>query len=145
MADQTIASTEEMVGSGHATKADTLNRLTLVEHHTDGGHECDNVTPHFYAADAEVSDTYAITLSPAATAYNTGMLVAFKANTINTGACTLNVNSLGAKAIKRDANVDPANGDIAAGQIILLGYDGTNFQMLTRSQAIPSGTKMIFK
>ena len=38
-ADQTIASTEEMVGSGHATKTDTLNRLTLVEHETTGAHK----------------------------------------------------------------------------------------------------------
>jgi len=38
-ADQTIAATEEMVGSGHATKTDTLNRLTLVEHETSGAHK----------------------------------------------------------------------------------------------------------
>ncbi|MFH1739785.1 MAG: hypothetical protein ABIH23_12305 [bacterium] len=38
-ADQTIAATEEMVGSGHATKTDTLNRLGLVEHNTDGTHK----------------------------------------------------------------------------------------------------------
>ena len=38
-ADQTIASTEEMVGRGHATKADTLNRAFLVEHDDDGVHE----------------------------------------------------------------------------------------------------------
>jgi hypothetical protein len=38
-ADQTIAATEEMVGSGHATKSDTLNRLGLVGHNTDGTHK----------------------------------------------------------------------------------------------------------
>lgn len=38
MADQTIKATEEMVGSGHGTKADTLNRLALAEHATDGTH-----------------------------------------------------------------------------------------------------------
>ena len=38
MANQTITSTEEMVGSGHATKADTLNRFALIEHDTDGTH-----------------------------------------------------------------------------------------------------------
>lgn len=40
--DQTIAYTEEMVGSGHPTKSDTLNRLTLVEHNTDGTHKVVN-------------------------------------------------------------------------------------------------------
>ncbi len=38
MADQRIQATEEMVGANHATKSDTLNRLTLVEHNNDGTH-----------------------------------------------------------------------------------------------------------
>ncbi len=39
MADQRIQYTEEMVGAGHGTKADTLNRLGLVEHNNDGTHK----------------------------------------------------------------------------------------------------------
>lgn len=39
MADQSIQFTEEMVGAGHSTKADTLNRLSLVEHNNDGTHK----------------------------------------------------------------------------------------------------------
>jgi hypothetical protein len=73
-----------------------------------------------YAADGEASDTYVIT---------TGQLFHFKANTANTGACTLNVNGLGAKAIKTKHDQDPANNDIEAGQIVTVIYDGTNFQM----------------
>ena len=38
MANQRILATEEMVGYGHATKADTLNRLTMVEHSEAGVH-----------------------------------------------------------------------------------------------------------
>lgn len=38
MADQTIQHTEEMVGAGHATKSDTLNRALLIEHGNDGKH-----------------------------------------------------------------------------------------------------------
>lgn len=37
-ADQRIQATEFMVGANHATLADTLNRLTLIEHDTDGTH-----------------------------------------------------------------------------------------------------------
>ena len=62
------------------------------------------------------------------------MMVAFKANTANTGACTLNLNSLGAKAIKVDGNVDPATGDIQAGQVVLVIYDGTNFQLTSHKK-----------
>ncbi len=39
MADQRIQATEEMVGYGHATKADTLNRHGMVEHLEDGTHQ----------------------------------------------------------------------------------------------------------
>lgn len=48
MADQRIQYTEEMVGAGHPTKADTLNRHMLVEHNTDGSHKSTNI---YYAAD----------------------------------------------------------------------------------------------
>lgn len=39
MADQRILYTEQLVGSGHPTKADTINRLALVEHNADGTHK----------------------------------------------------------------------------------------------------------
>lgn len=38
MADQRIQYTEYMVGANHPSLPDTLNRLTLVEHNTDGTH-----------------------------------------------------------------------------------------------------------
>lgn len=39
MADQRIQYTEQMVGAGHPSLSDTLNRLALVEHDTDGTHK----------------------------------------------------------------------------------------------------------
>jgi len=39
MADQRIQYTEQMVGNGHPTYSDTLNRLTLVGHNSDGSHK----------------------------------------------------------------------------------------------------------
>lgn len=39
MADLRIQFNEEMVGTGHPVKADTLNRLSLVEHNNDGTHK----------------------------------------------------------------------------------------------------------
>lgn len=82
-----------------------------------------------YAADAGGTDAYAITLAPAPTAYTTGMVVHFKANTANTGAATLNVNALGAKTIVKLHDQTLATGDIESGQIVSVVYDGTNFQM----------------
>ena len=91
----------------------------------------------YYAADAGSNDSYAITLSPAPTAYVAGQTFHFKANTINTGAATLNVNSLGAKTIVKGVNTTLADGDIAAGMICTVVYDGTNFilQNPTATQA----------
>lgn len=83
-----------------------------------------------YAADSVGTDAYAVTLSPAPGAYTAGMTVSFKAGTANTGACTLNVNGLGAKTIKKDVSVDLATGEILANQIVTVIYDGTNFQIL---------------
>lgn len=84
-----------------------------------------------YAADAGASDTYTITLSPAPASLTTGMHVFFKANTANTGAATLNVNGLGAVAIKKNKDVDVQTGDIKAGQVNLVVYDGTNWELLS--------------
>lgn len=90
-----------------------------------------------FAADAGSNDTYVATLDPAPAAYVTGEHYRFKANTANTGACTISFNGLGAKAIKKVAGgitTDLADNEIRAGQWVDLTYDGTNMQM-----ASPSG------
>ena len=84
-----------------------------------------------YAADSGSNDTYVITLSPAPTSYTNGMVVYFKANTVNTWAATINVNSLGAKTIVKGVNTTLADGDIAAWQLCTLIYDWTNFVLQT--------------
>lgn len=91
-----------------------------------------------YAADAQASDAYAITVSPAPSAYATGQTWLFKANTANTGAGSLNVNGLGAKTIKKNTDQDLATGDIEAGSIVEVVYDGTNMQMVSVGAVAPS-------
>ncbi len=90
-----------------------------------------------YAADAGANDTYVIALAPAITAYTTGMVINFKANTANTGAATLNVNGVGAVTIKKQHDLDLATGDIESGQIVTVVYDGTNFQMQSQVAITP--------
>lgn len=89
-----------------------------------------------FGSDAGSTDTYVVTLSPAPAAYVTGQHYRFKANTANTGACTVNFNSLGAKIIKKaqgGITTDLADNDIRAGQWVDLVYDGTNMQMQSTS------------
>lgn len=84
-----------------------------------------------YAADAGSNDTYVITLSPVPISYYTGQIFRFKANTVNTGAATLNVNSLGAKTIVKGISTTLADGDIAVGQFCTVQYDGANFVLIS--------------
>lgn len=86
-----------------------------------------------YAVDSVGSDDYAITITPAITAYTAGQRFTFKAGTANTGACTLNVSGLGAKTIKKNVSTDLDTGDILANQIVEVEYDGTNMQMVSNS------------
>jgi hypothetical protein len=95
-----------------------------------------------YAASSAGTDTYAITLDPVPAAYFTGMVVHFKADVFNTGACTLNVNTLGAKAIKKPNGADLATGDIRTNQFVPVIYDGTNF-MLMYDPGDPVGSSII--
>ncbi len=77
------------------------------------------------------SNAFTLTLDSQITAYVTGMVIKFKANFDITGACTINVNSIGAKTIKKKISFDLVAGDIKNGEIVVLQYDGTNFQMVS--------------
>lgn len=85
-----------------------------------------------FASSAAGSDTYAITLSPVPTSYVNGMAVRFKADVANTGAATLNVNSLGAVSITKNNSDALITGDIEANQIVDVVYNSTGpvFQMV---------------
>ena len=87
---------------------------------------------------ASGTDTYTATPSPAITAYASGQIFAIKFTNANTGASTINLNSLGAQAIRKNGTTALASGDIAAGQLHLLAYDGTNFQIIGPVYNLPT-------
>lgn len=91
-------------------------------------------TIHQYAAGtlsgAAGSEVFAVTLSPAATAYTAGMVVRFKAGTAISGAVDVNVNALGAKSIFCNVTDELVTGDILQNQLVEIVYDGTNFQFV---------------
>jgi hypothetical protein len=57
------------------------------------------------------------------------MVVRFKAATANTGASTLNVNALGAIAIRKNGTTVLDDNDIVVGQVATVVFDGTYFQL----------------
>jgi len=76
------------------------------------------------------TDTLTGSLTPAIAAYATGNLFSFVAAATNTGAATINLNSLGAKSITKFGSTALGAGDILIGQVHLIEYDGTRFQLL---------------
>lgn len=75
------------------------------------------------------TDTITGSLSPAITAYVAGQKFSFVSAGANTGAVTLNINSLGAKSITKLGTTALVSGDIPSGAVVCVEYDGTQFQL----------------
>jgi len=75
------------------------------------------------------TDTYTVTIT-GVTSYTAGDAYVIKFTNGNTGASTLNINSIGAVALKKIVSTALASGDITSGQEFLIVYDGTNFQVI---------------
>jgi hypothetical protein len=83
------------------------------------------------ATAAAGTNTYTATLAPVPAAYVSDQVYLIKFTNANTaGNPTLNLNGLGAIAIKRQGGTALKVGDISAGMVALLHYDGTNFRIL---------------
>ena len=84
-------------------------------------------------------DTIAASANPVLTSYATGQMFWFVAAGTNTGATTLNIDALGAKNITR-GTAALAAGDIINGAIVLVVYDGTQFQLLSITRSIQTSS-----
>jgi hypothetical protein len=76
------------------------------------------------------ADTITAVGSPTLGAYAAGQMFYFVAAGANTGAVTINIDSLGAKSITRDGTTALAAGDIQSGEVCVIVYDGTQFQLV---------------
>ena len=73
----------------------------------------------------------AITASAAGLdALEAGQMMIFQASAANTGAVTLDINSLGAKSLKSAANAALSSGAIASGTLYIAVYDGIAFRLM---------------
>lgn len=76
-------------------------------------------------------NTYTLTTSQTLSTYATGFTYIFKADKANTGAVTLNVNTLGAQNVVNNADGSAlAAGQIALNGVYMVQYDGTQFRLL---------------
>jgi len=87
------------------------------------------------------SNAYVLAAARTVTAYAQGDAYMFRANHANTGAATLNIDSVGAVAIVNNTQSALAAGQIQAGGIYLVAYDATNskFQLVGASATSASG------
>jgi len=122
----------------------TAEFLNAVNNHRHRGLDQDGDGALDYAVATGSGGAYAITLTPAMDAYIAGMPIVFKANHANTGAATLAVCGMTAQAIKKNIDEDLAAGDIENGQLVVVIYDGTNFQFVTvvPGSSVPAGAIM---
>ena len=98
----------------------------------------DDVDSVYAGTSTGSANAYAISPSPAITAYATGLDIAWIANFSNSGAATLNVNGLGAAALLRaDGSALQAN-DIVSSQLVRVTYVATaGFRLISQSGITP--------
>ncbi|HEX9023248.1 MAG TPA: hypothetical protein VF799_05350, partial [Geobacteraceae bacterium] len=70
-----------------------------------------------------------VTLNPPLSAHTPGVPITFLSAAANTGAATIDINGLGAVAIKRLDGTDLRVGDIMAGQRCEVVWDGSVYQL----------------
>lgn len=94
----------------------------------------DFVNGHSLMAAAAVGGTanaVLITLHPETeiTAYAYGQMITFVATANNTGPVTVNVNGRGVRSVTKGGTTPLTGGDLAAGAVYTLFYDGSQFQI----------------
>jgi hypothetical protein len=86
------------------------------------------------------ADTVTATASPTLAAYAAGQMFYFVAAGDNTTSVTLNIDALGAKDVTRDGSVALAAADIKSGEVVVVVYDGTRFQVVSQLNSAGDAT-----
>lgn len=110
----------KLTGVGAATARTDAATLATIQ---DG-------TGIYVATVGGTADVITLTASPAITAYAAGQAFYWIASGANTTNVTVNVNSVGAKAVTKNGTTALVAGDIPSGALVGARYDGTRFQLL---------------
>ena len=132
MAVRTKAEFEALYGSSGSIFPDNSTGDISAEDQRNFGQDIADsfkTTDGFKYGVAAGTDTYTVTISGVAS-YAEGNTYAVEFTNANTGASTININSLGAKSLVKTVSTALGAGNISAGQAYIIYYDGTNFQVL---------------
>jgi len=88
-----------------------------------------------YGTDTGVADAYLVTLS-GITSYDEGLSFSMKVTNNNTGASTININSLGVKDLKNVDGQDLSTNQLKSGGIYKFVYDGTSVQLVSNDNGL---------
>lgn len=89
-----------------------------------------------YAADTGTANAITVSMPHTITSYTEGMGVSVKKLLANTGATTINIDGVGAKQVLTYNGSALSAGDIPAGAIAHLRYDGSSFRLIGPSQSV---------
>lgn len=129
---------EGLNGMVQESATQTLTNKTIDANAT--GNNIVNVGVDEWLTSVSGTDTITASANASITAYAAGQVFSFKAAGANTSAVTIDINSLGAKSIKKSGTDDLAANDIpAANAMVTIVYDGTNFQLATASGGSSAG------
>jgi len=84
-----------------------------------------------YLTSVAGADTITASAAIGLSAYAAGQQFVFVAAADNTGAVTLNINAIGAKAVTKNGTSALVADDIASGAVCVVVYDGTQFQLVS--------------
>ena len=79
------------------------------------------------------ADVITGSLSPTLLSYVTGDIYSFLVGSTNTTNVTINIDGLGARAITVNGATALVAGSLPSGKAVQIGYDGTQFQLLTNN------------
>lgn len=109
--------------------ATTRSDATTLAQMQDGG--------SLFAVDSGAADAYVAAFTPTIPALVDGMRIWVEISNTNTGASTLDVNSIGAKDIKLMNGADPIANQLVAGRIYGFIYDATADDFFLPNPSIP--------
>lgn len=112
----------DAVRTGPVSQAEIANAMDQLNYNKQGLKE---------AFTATGTNTYSVTVGAGVTSLSSGVILHITFTNANSSTTvTLNVNSIGAVAIKDNEGNDPAVGDIKAGSTLILKHNGTNFRIV---------------
>ena len=89
-----------------------------------------------YAVTTGTANSYLLAPAPAIVSYTTGVAFNININISNTGPSTINISNLGTIALVTNLGYPLAGGELLAGSVYRIIYDGTNFQILNPTPPI---------